>query len=218
MVDLLDFSEQIKSLYLVRHGDTGATAKGRICGHSDVGLNQEGIYQVELLGAWFSDFKIDSIFSSPLLRAVQTADAIAKSVKIPTYYKHSGLVEKKEGQWEGKTYWEVRDNDSKLWEKWSNDPINFAPPEGESVKDFTARIGRALTDILNNYKTGNNIILTTHAGVIKAIMMNALDIPVENFFRIEIPTASITRIDWSENFATLKYASLTIEAQTYSVA
>ena len=218
MVDLLDSSERIKNIYLVRHGETSATEKGRICGHSDIGLTEEGLDQAELMAAWFYDIPIDSIFSSPLLRAVQTADAIAKAVQRPTYYKHSGLVEKKEGDWEGKTYWQIRDENPKLWEKWSKDSINIAAPNGESVKDFVARIGRALDDILNNYETGHRIVLTTHAGVIKAIIMHTLNIPVENFFRIDIPVASISRVDWSDSYATLKFTGLTPEAYSFAVA
>jgi broad specificity phosphatase PhoE len=218
MVDLLDSSENIKTIYLVRHGETLATRKGTICGQSDVALNQEGIEQAEVIGAWFGDIGVESIFASPLSRTVQTADIIAKYAQLTTYYKHSGLVEKKEGEWEGKTYWQVREESPKLWEKWSNDPINFAPPGGESVKDFVARVGRALNDIIKNYATGNKIVLVTHAGVIRSVMMNSLDIPVENFFRIDVPVASVSRIDWSESFCTLKYSGLILESYSYSVA
>ena len=218
MVDLLDSNEKIKTIYLVRHGEILSSMKGRICGHSDILLNETGLYQAEVLGAWFSDMGIESIFSSPLTRTVQTSDMIAKSVGLPTYYKHSGLTEKKEGEWEGKTYWELRDQAPKLWERWSKDPINFAPPAGESVKDFVARIGRAFKDIVFNYETGNKVVFVTHAGVIKSMMMNALDIPAENFFRIDIPLASITRLDWSESYTTLKYSGLTLDTYSYSVA
>jgi alpha-ribazole phosphatase len=218
MVNLLDFSEQIKTFYLVRHGETSSTENGRICGHVDVELNPEGIEQAEFLAEWFSGFKIDSIFSSPLIRAVHTADIIAKAIKKPTYYKHSGLIEKKEGQWDGKTYWQIRDEDPKLWEKWSKDPIEFTPPDGESVKNFVARVGRALEDIRKNYETGNKIILTTHAGVIRAILIHALDIPVSNFFRIEVPVGSVSRIDWSDSFATLKFWGLYPEIQEIMLA
>jgi alpha-ribazole phosphatase len=218
MVDLLDSSEKVKQIYLVRHGETSATDRGRICGNSDIGLNAEGIEQVEVVASWFYDMPIDSIFSSPLLRAVQTADAIAKAVHKPTYFKHSGLVEKKEGDWEGKTYWEIRDQQPKQWEKWSKDPINYAAPNGESIKDFVARIDRALKDILNNYDTGNRIVLTTHAGVIRAIIINALDIPVENFFRIDVPVASVSKVDWSDSFATLKFCGLTPEEYSLALA
>lgn len=215
MADLLDFSETVKSLYLVRHGETSATEKGRICGESNIPLNDEGFAQANVLGSWFSDMEISSVFSSPLLRSVQTADAIAKAIKMPTYFKHSGLSEKKEGEWEGKTYWQLRDEDSQAWEKWSNDPIDFAPPGGESVRNFISRVDRALIDIISNYETGNRIVITTHAGIIRGIIMNCLNIPAENFYRIDIPTGSITKIEYSENFATLKYTSLTLESYSY---
>jgi alpha-ribazole phosphatase len=217
MADLLDFSESIKSLYLVRHGETSATKKGIICGNSDIPLNEEGIEQSYTLASWFADIEIDSIFSSPLQRTSFTADDIAKACKIPTYFKHSGLIEKKEGEWEGKTYWQLRDEDPKAWEKWSKDPINFSPPAGESVKDFVARVDRALMDIIHNYDSGNKIILSTHAGVIRSIIMNCLNIPVENFFRIDVPPGSITKIEYSNSFATLKYCGLTLESYSYSL-
>jgi broad specificity phosphatase PhoE len=218
MVDLLDTSESIKTVYLVRHGETTATQKGRICGNSDVPLTDDGLYQAEILGSWFSELKIDSIFASPLNRTIQTADTIARAVKMPTYFKHSGLTEKKEGDWEGKTYWQVRDENPRLWERWSQDPIYFAPPNGESVSEYIARVSRALNDIFKNYQCGNKIILVTHSGFIRAAIMNALNIPVENFFRIDIPTASVSRIDWSENFATLKYSGLILESYSYAAA
>lgn len=218
MVDLLDSSENIKTIYLIRHGETAATQKGLICGQSDIPLNNDGIEQAELIGAWLSEMYIDSVFASPLARTVQTADIVAKSIQLSAYYKHSGLAEKKEGEWEGKTFWQVRDESPKVWERWSNDPINFSPPGGESVKDFVARVGRALNDIIKNYATGKKIALITHTGVIRSIIMNSLDIPVENFYRIDIPVASVSRIDWSENFCTLKYTGLILESYNYSVA
>jgi alpha-ribazole phosphatase len=218
MVDLLDSNENIKTVCLVRHGEAFATMKGRICGHSDISLNENGVYQAEVLAAWFSDMGIESIFSSPLARTVQTSNVIAKAVGLLSYYKHSGLIEKKEGDWEGKSYWELRDQSPKLWERWSKDPINFAPPSGESVKDFVGRIGRAFNDIIMNYETGNKVVLVTHAGVIRSMIMNALDIPVENFFRIDIPTASVSRLDWSESYTTIKYTGLTLDTYSYSVA
>lgn len=208
MVDLLDFSEQIKTFYLVRHGETAATKKKQICGSSDEPLSKEGAYQAEVLADWFADIQIDSVFSSPLIRCAQSADMLAKAVKKSMYYKHSGLVEKKEGDWEGKTYWQIRDEDSKLWEKWSNDPINVAAPGGETVKDFVARVGRAWKDIRENPNCGNKTILSTHAGVVRAMMIHALDIPVENFFRIDVPLGSVTRVDWSESYSTLKFSGL----------
>jgi len=208
MVSLLDSNEQIKSFYLVRHGETEATRKGNICGELDIPLTEEGILQAEIAADTLAEAGINTIFSSSLSRCVQTSDIIARAVRIPTYFKHSGLLEKKEGKWEGKNYWQIRAEDPKHWEKWSHDPINVAAPDGESVADFVARVGRALTDIRKNYEIGQRVVLCTHSGVIKAIIMHTLNIPVENFYRIDIPVGSISRVDWSDSFATLKYCGL----------
>lgn len=72
-------------------------------------------------------------------------------------------------------------------------------------------------DIIHNYDSGNKIILSTHAGVIRSIIMNCLNIPVENFFRIDVPPGSITKIEYSNSFATLKYCGLTLESYSYSL-
>ncbi len=208
MVDLLDSSEKIVKIYLVRHGSTQATDGGKICGHLDLDMTPEGVNQVEDLAHWFCSVECDAIFASPLKRTMQTADVMAKIMGHPTYFKHSGLVEKKEGDWEGLSYWQIRDTQAKQWEKWSKDPIGVEPPGGESVKAFHARTLRAITDILNNHHKGNRVAFVSHAGVIKSLIMHALNIPVENFFRIEIPPASVSRIDWSENFASLKFSGL----------
>ncbi len=218
MLSLLDSNENVKRIYLVRHGETSSTNKGRICGNSDVPLTDEGIYQTQIVASWFKDQEVSSIFASPLQRTCEMAEEISEVILLPTYYKHSGLLEKKEGDWEGKTYWEIRDSNPKLWERWSEDPIHISAPNGESVSDFVARCGRAFKDIIMNYETGNDVVLVTHAGVIKGIIMNVLGIPVENFFRIDIPLASISRLDHSENFTTLKYLGLTLEAYSYTVA
>lgn len=218
MVNLLDSSEQIKTIYLVRHGETIATEKGRICGRSDVSLTEKGVEQTCFVAGWFYDLPIDSLFSSPLSRTVALADGIAKSIRKPTYYKHSGLLEKDEGEWEGKTYWQVRAENEKAWELWSKDPIKYSPPKGESVEAFVARVGRALKDILHNYETGNKVILTTHSGVIKSVLIHALNIPVDNFFRIDVPLGSISRIDWSDSFASLKFWGLVPESPSFVAA
>ena len=207
MINLVDSSKTVQSFYIIRHGESGENNAGRILNAADTGLNSLGVEEAESASAFLAGLKIDAIFSSPLAKAVQTADIIAKGAVLPTYFKHSGLTDKKEGDWEGKTYWELRDQVPKLWEAWSKDPINFCPPEGESVVSFVARVGRALADIRQNYKIGNNVVFTTHEGVVRALLILALEIPVNNFFRLDVPTGSVTQIDWSDDYATVKFMS-----------
>jgi len=209
----LDLSEEVKSFYLVRHGELKNSTKGRVPAANDKGLSNEGVLEAELLSNYFHDLKITCIFSSPNISAVETTDIIAKNIGEPSFFKHSGLTDKREGEWAGKTYWQIREEDPKLWEKWSKDPINFCPPGGESVRDFISRIGRALRDIRTNYEIGDKIILSTHAGVVKALLILALDIPVDNFFRIDVPLGSVSRIDWSSSYAVVKFLSLSMSSK-----
>ncbi len=209
----LDLSEEVKSFYLVRHGDLKGSNKGRVPDINDKGLSPDGVLEAELISSYFHDIKISAIFSSPNNSTVETTDIIAKNIGEPTFFKHSGLADKREGAWAGKTYWQLREEDSKAWEKWSKDPINFCPPNGESVRDFVSRVGRALKDIRTNYEIGDKIVLCTHAGVIRALLILALDIPVDNFFRIDVPLSSISRIDWSESYAVVKFFSLSVTSK-----
>ncbi|NQY79385.1 MAG: histidine phosphatase family protein [Candidatus Caenarcaniphilales bacterium] len=209
----LNVTEEIKTFYLIRHGELKGNSNSRIPSQDDEGLNPDGVLEAELISSYFQDIKVDSVFSSPCMSSVQTTDIIAKNIGLPTFFKHSGLVDKKEGDWSGKTYWQLHEEAPKAWEKWSKDPINFCPPNGESVKDFVARVGRAFKDIIKNYEIGQKIILSTHTGVIRALIILSLNIPVENFFRIEVPSGSISRIDWTESYSILKFCSLSLSSK-----
>jgi alpha-ribazole phosphatase len=210
----LDLSEEVKSFYLVRHGELKNSGRGRVPDTNDKGLSSDGVLEAELISSFFHDLRISAIFSSPNNSAVETTDIIAKNIGEPTFFKHSGLTDKREGEWDGKTYWQIREEDAKSWEKWSKDPINFCPPNGESVRDFVSRVGRALKDIRTNYEIGEKIILSTHAGVVRAMLILALDIPVDNFFRIDVPLSSISRIDWSNSHAIVKFLSLSVTSKS----
>ena len=213
MEQALNISDEIKTFYLIRHGEIKNSSGSKIAASDDKGLSGDGVLEAELLSSYFHDIKINSIFASPTSSAVQTTDIVAKNLGIPTFFKHSGLTDKKEGDCAGKPYWQIREESMKAWEKWSKDPINFSPPNGESVKDFVARVGRAFKDIIKNYDIGQKIILSTHTGVIRALIILSLDIPVENFFRIEVPSGSISRIDWTENYSILKFCSLSMASK-----
>lgn len=209
----LNVTEEIKTFYLIRHGELKENSNSKIPSLDDEGLSAEGVLEAELISSYFQDIKVSSVFSSPSMSAVQTTDIIAKNIGLPTFFKHSGLVDKKEGDWAGKTYWQLHEEAPKSWEKWSKDPINFFPPNGESVKDFVARVGRAFKDIIKNYEIGQKVILSTHTGVIRALIILSLNIPVENFFRIEVPSGSISRIDWGESYSILKFCSLSLSSK-----
>lgn len=208
-----------QNIYLVTHGELTGSSKGRIGTLPDAKLSEDGIIESEYAGAWFYDKTVDSIFSSPLSRAVEAADILAKMVHKGSYFKHSGLSDKKEGDWLGKTYWQIREEDENLWKLWSDDSINFtAPGDSESVASFIARIGRAMNDIRKNYDAGEDVVIVTHEKVVKAIIMHALDIPTDNFFRLSVGPGTISKLEWNDSYAVLKYLGLSAELQEAKLA
>ena len=64
-----------------------------------------------------------------------------------------------------------------------------------------------LAKLIEQHK-GRKIVLVTHAGVIRSAIIAALEMPIDNFWRISVPTGSVSKIDYSSNFATLQYMSL----------
>jgi broad specificity phosphatase PhoE len=91
----LDLSEEVKSFYLVRHGELKNSGKGRVPDTNDKGLSSDGVLEAELISSFFHDLRISAIFSSPNNSAVETTDIIAKNIGEPTFLKLTGRLGKK---------------------------------------------------------------------------------------------------------------------------
>ncbi|MFX9718431.1 histidine phosphatase family protein, partial [Acinetobacter baumannii] len=74
------------------------------------------------------------------------------------------------------------------------DPIKNRPPGGESIEDVVERVELRLEQIISEH-SGKRITLVSHAGIIRALIVRALGMPVQNFWRVNIPTGSVTKID-----------------------
>lgn len=203
MTEPLHPEETITSLYLIRHGHTQATEEGRLYTDPEAPLTDRGRQQAESLAAWLSAKHPDVLLSSPATRVRSTADIIAAAIgQQPAIVE--GLNEWHVGDWEGKSYWEIKEAEPDLYKRWSEDPIHNAPPGGESVVDLCRRVKGQLDDLLAAHH-GKRAALVTHAGVIRGILVAALSIPPENFWRLSVPTGSVSKVDFSENFALVHY-------------
>ena len=108
------------------------------------------------------------------------------------------------GDWEGRSYWEIKASEPELYQRWSDDPIHTAPPGGESIQDLGRRVERQVKELISTC-LGKRVALVTHAGIVRGVLLYALGIPVENFWRVSIPTGSVSKVDFSENFATVHF-------------
>jgi len=200
--------ETVTNLLLVRHGHTEATQQGLLYSDAKMPMTEKGHAQAQAAAKWATKFKPDVIITGNALRVAESAKPLAELTGLtPTVV--SGFEEWQVGEWEGRTYLDIKKNDPEQYHAWCADPTNNAPPGGESIDDLIVRIGHSLQQLLaNDDYAGKNITMVTHSGIIRSILVHALDIPVNNFWRLAIPTGSISRVNFSKNFATLQFCGV----------
>ena len=205
MTEPLHPEETITSFLLIRHGHTKATEEGKLYTDPNAPLTERGHEQAEALAGWLCKQPTEIILTSPSNRVRSTADIIARAADRQALVVN-GLDEWHVGDWEGKSYWEIKAAEPQLYQHWSDDPIHNAPPGGESIVDLGKRVERQLQEMIATH-LGKRIALVTHAGIVRGILLYALGIPVENFWRISVPTGSVSKVDFSENFATVHFVA-----------
>lgn len=205
MSEELHPTETITTLYVIRHGHTEPVENGKLYNDPAVELTDKGLKQAKSLGKFLKELKPDILLSSTARRVVSTARLIEKEIDLKNVLKED-LNEWSVGDWEGRTYLEIKKEDPEDYKSWTSDPIKNAPPNGESIENLCARVNEKLESIIQEYE-GKSIALVTHAGVSRAILVNALGMPITNFWRINIPVGSISKIDISKSFSTVHYIS-----------
>lgn len=152
-----------KCVLLIRHATTDLA--GTLCGHLDPALNAVGRLQAENLADTLRELPTDRIYSSDLLRAMQTADAVARPRGLHIMSR-PGLREISFGAWEGLRWRELQPAlalDSGIESSWG------CPPGGESFERFQVRVADALNEIALDDKPGMAIVIT-HLGVIRTAL------------------------------------------------
>jgi len=157
-------------LILIRHAhvDTGPDG-GRLCGWLDLPLSPAGRRQLEPLHAGPGPARPDALYSSSLLRARATADALGHAWNLPCIFVPA-LREIGCGELEGVSIAELRVNHSDLWSRnLAQSDDDFAWPSGESYRGFRERIRAALTRIAARHPRGR-VSIVTHTGAITQVM------------------------------------------------
>lgn len=202
-MDILDYKEPITKIYFVRHGETKANVKQLLFGHLDWDLTVKGIKQAKNVGASLAlAQRYDYIISSPLKRAKHTAKIIAKCLPAKKIIIDKNLIEKSEGIWEGKDFWDVRKNDSTNYYKWLKNPFKNRPPKGESVSDMDKRVKKFYKTVLKKYP-GKNIIVVSHSGPIRLFILNVLKANINKFWHLKVGCGSVTEIHISKKHAVI---------------
>jgi broad specificity phosphatase PhoE len=184
-------------IILVRHGETEYNASEIFRGRVDVPLNENGIKQAQLLGEYLSGEKIDIIYSSPLKRAVKTAEAVAGFHQLDVKIEDS-LNDIDCGEWQGLTLGEVKERYSELYQDWLDTPEQVKLPGGESLADVRSRALPFVQDAVMRCGEGK-IVLVSHRVVHKVLICALLGLDNSSFWSFKLDTGGITRFNYNGN-------------------
>lgn len=182
-------------LYLMRHGQVRGHDEGRINGHDDVELTEEGIAQCHHLGQRLKGEKITALYSSDLRRSLKGAQIIAHYLDITPAPPLQEFREKKFGVFEGLNLKEIKERFAVEMDELMNNWIGYCPPGAESLRELEQRVMRALHGLLEK-RAGERIALVGHGGVNRIILLHALGLEVENFFCFEQDYGCLNILDY----------------------
>lgn len=176
-------------ILLIRHGSTDLMASV-LCGRMPgVSLNAEGRRQAEQLGRSLQDaVELQAIYTSPLERARETAEAIARPHNL-TVTVEEALVELDFGSWTGKPYSDIHREEG--WSGFNQCRSMSAPPGGESMAAVQSRTWNVLNSILRDHD-GQTVAVVSHGDVIRMLLLYVLGMPIDHLFRLEIAPCSVS--------------------------
>jgi ribonuclease H / adenosylcobalamin/alpha-ribazole phosphatase len=178
---------------LLRHGQTPMSVQKRYVGRSDVPLTDLGVRQAVAAAKRLASAGLDVIVTSPLRRAVQTAEEVAAATGAPMV-ADEGFRETDFGAWEGLTFAEVRGRWPAEMAAWLADPA-VAPPGGESFTEVSERVTAALDRVLAA-RDRQAVLIVSHVTPIKMLVAKALLAPPAALFRMHLDVAALSEIDW----------------------
>jgi alpha-ribazole phosphatase len=173
---------------LLRHGEPLGGSRYR--GQLDDALSEKGWQQMWQAVAGRSDWQ--QIITSPLQRCQAFADSLGAQHGLPVHCEQR-FCEVGFGAWEGKDREEVEQQFPGQLAKFYRDPVNQRPPGAEPLDEFLSRVQNGFDELLPRF-AGQTVLIVAHAGVIRAIMSHALEIPPAAMYRIHVKNAGMTRL------------------------
>lgn len=180
-------------LVVLRHGETAWNAAQRIQGHVDEPLNERGRRQAEQLAGALLGEGLTQVYSSDLVRARATAEAVARAAGLAGVGIDAGLRERSFGSFEGLTYAEVEARWPDHVRRWRAREPGFAPGGGEALEAFYARCVPRAAAIAARHP-GETVALVAHGGVLDCLYRAAVRIPLGTPRNWQLGNASINRL------------------------
>lgn len=176
-------------LYFIRHGETVWNTQAKLQGKSDIPLNEKGVALARVTGEALADVPFAAIYSSPLKRALQTAQLVAGDRDIPIVTDRR-LEEIGFGIWEGlschKDHYEIP---SDSFQDFFLDPFGYQPPaQGETVRHVCGRTADFLEELIRKMgKEESNVLISCHGCTLRALMNYFYQDYTAGFWRGHVP-------------------------------
>jgi len=187
-------------IYIIRHGQTENNKAKLLQGRTDIPLNKDGIRQAEAAAKWFCDqqIRIDSVYSSPLIRAVETAKAVNRAHKQDIILRYD-IQEINGGDWEGKTTLQLKELYPDHMDKYLHRPWEFEAPNGESIPAVAERAFQAVRRIAEENR-GKTVALVSHGEFLRCYICKAMgkslhELPALGYS----PNTGISRVDYDDD-------------------
>jgi broad specificity phosphatase PhoE len=186
-------------LVLVRHAETEWNRERRYQGWRDTPLSELGRAQAEAAGRLLANQSLAAVWSSPLLRARETAAAIAAPQRLAVR-QEPAFKEMSFGEWEGLTPDEVSARFPAVYRVWADTPHLAALPGAERLAQVRARVLAGL-DELRQAHDGQTICLVAHGISIRVLLLEALGLGLDRLWSLKVSSSGISELEFREDGA-----------------
>ena len=200
-------------LIFIRHGDTQWTAEKRYQGWSDLPLSEKGRKAIRILSQKIRHCAVDKIYASPLRRARDSAQAIAKILKQKVHLDQR-LKEMRFGRWEGKTAAELIARQDPAYLAWLKNRARVSPG-GESYQALLRRVRAFLRDCLKKHPE-DTVAVVCHGGPIRMLLLECLRLTRAHLFSFRIDPASVTIVNVDSKSGAIRRGVLHVLNQTFA--
>jgi alpha-ribazole phosphatase len=188
-------------LILLRHGETDWNLESRYQGCIDTRLSAEGRAQAVAVARALADRSLAAVYSSPLARALETAEAIARPHGLGVRAAPA-FNEICHGAWEGLTVTEVEAAFPDLYARWQENPEAVTMPDGESLAQVQERVLGELSR-LRSFHEGETICLVSHDVPVRLLILGALGLRLDRLWSIHLAATGISEIEYGGEWTTL---------------
>jgi broad specificity phosphatase PhoE len=180
------------NLLLIRHGEIPSNIKKAYAGRSAEELTPKGICQAEDVAVKLKKLEVQAIYSSPIRRAIQTAQIISKKIGMD-FQVEDAFREMELGPWEGLSESEVATNSPGKWDIWNNSPAELKLPGRETLIELQDRVLTGIMKIKEN-STNNNVVIVTHVAIIRVLLLWHAKKSLNLYKTIHVPNAMIFQV------------------------